>query len=501
MELVFQEQKQEYLCRILCDTVSQEQTADVVIPDSVPDADRVADAFGTLLVRSEECGADSAQVSGSVLAGAICVDEGGTPYCVKTEIPFSVRRDFPQQENDCYMQCRCMLKSVDARLLNSRKVLIRVGIVCTVQVFSPRIQTRYDIAEPAKTLQLQRREIPMRVPMGVGDRSFSVNEELELPEGKNAITRLLKCLYRPRITEQRMVGSKAVFKGELLVHALYEDTEQKLCTWQWNVPFSQYTEMERELDEGDLQTFLTLTSVETEPDSQFESRRLLLSAGLLAQSLTMGVQSVNTISDAYCTDAELTPQWEEWEMDGLLDRQTFRETAVYEGEQEADSIVDAWLYRDEVEKKRNGTQMELAIPMNCNVLFYDSEGKLQGKTLRPTAALSTELAEAAGCEVSEMTEGDLYCGANRQQLTIRVPLDITVDCRAQQHFKAVCGGEIDPFEEKSSRKPAVILRRTDAADSVWEIAKQFHTPVQEILSANQLEEGTIPEGTLLLIPV
>ena len=145
MELVFQEQKQEYLCRILCDMVSQEQTADVVIPDSIPDADRVVDAFGTLLVRSEECSADSAQVSGSVLVGAICVDEGGTPYCVKTEIPFSVRRDFPQQENDCYMQCRCILKSVDARLLNSRKVLIRVGIACTVQVFSPRIQTQYNI--------------------------------------------------------------------------------------------------------------------------------------------------------------------------------------------------------------------------------------------------------------------------------------------------------------------------------------------------------------------
>ncbi len=501
MELVFQEQKQEYLCRILCDMVSQEQTADVVIPDSIPDADRVVDAFGTLLVRSEECSADSAQVTGSVPVGAICVDEGGTPYCVKTEIPFSVRRDFPQQENDCYMQCRCILKSVDARLLNSRKVLIRVGIACTVQVFSPRIQTQYYISEPAKTLQLQRREIPMRLPMGVGDRSFSVNEELDLPEGKNSITRLLKCLYRPKITEQRMVGSKAVFKGELLVHALYEDTEQKLCTWQWNVPFSQYAEMERELDEGDLQTFLTLTSVETEPDSQFESRRLLLSAGLLAQCLTMGIRNVNTISDAYCTDAELTPQWEEWEMDGLLDRQTYRETATYEGEQEADGIVDAWLYRDEIEKKRNGMQMELAIPMSCNVLYYDSEGNLQGKTLHPTAKLSTELAESAVCEVSEVTEGDLYCSASRQQLTLRVPLDITVDCTAKQQFKAVCGGKIEPFEEKNDHKPAVILRRTDAADSVWEIAKQFHTPVQEILSANQLEEETVPEGTLLLIPV
>lgn len=501
MELVFQEQKQEYLCRILCDTVSQEQTADVVIPDSIPDADRVVDAFGTLLVRSEECSAESAQVAGSVLVGAIFADEGGTPYCVKTEIPFSVRRDFPQQDEDCYLQCRCLLKSVDARLLNSRKVLIRVGISCTLQVFSPRMQTQYDISEPAESLQLQRREVPMCMPMGVGARSFSINEELDLPEGKNAIARLLKCLYRPKITEQRMVGSKAVFKGELMVHALYEDTEQKLCTWQWNVPFSQYAEQERELDDGQLQTFLTLTSAETEPDTQYESRRLLLSAGLLAQCLTVGVQNVSLISDAFCTDAELSPQWDAWEMNGLLDRQTFRETAVFEDEQDADSIVDAWFYRDETEKSRDGMKTELIIPMNCNVLYYDSEGNLQGKTVRPTAKLSTDLAQNAVCELSDVTEGEAYCNANRGQLTVRMPLDITVDSTAQQEFRAVCGGTIEPFEEKNRHKPSVILRRTDTADSVWEIAKQYHTPVREILIANQMEEDGVAEDTLLLIPV
>lgn len=501
MELVFQEQKQEFLCRILCETVVQEQTADVVIPDSIPDADRVVDAYGTLLLRSEECGADSAQITGSVQVGAMVAEEGGTPYCVQTEIPFSVRRDFPQQEQDCYLQCRCTLKAVDARLLNSRKVLIRAGISCTVWVYSPRIRTQYDISEPAQTLQLLRRKVPMKLPMGLAERSFAVNEELELPEGKNPIGRMFKCLYRPKITEQRMVGSKAVFKGELFVHALYEDSEQKLCTWQWTVPFSQYADMERELDEGDLQTFLTLTSAQTEPDSQFESRRLLLSAGLLAQCMTVGIQEVSLIEDAYCTDAELTPQWEETEMNGLLDRQTFRETADIEAETEAENIVDAWLYPDEPEKLRNGMQMELSVPMNCNLLYYDSKGELQGKTLRPTAKLTTELAENAECEIAALTEGELYCSANRRQMTLRVPLDITVDSIAQQKFKAVCGGQIEPYEKKTGRQPSVILRRTDGEDSVWEIAKQFHTPVDEILSANALAEQTVPGNTLLLIPV
>ena len=96
MELVFQEQKLEILSRILCDTVSQEQTADVIIPDSMPDAERAADAFGTLLIRAEECTEDSAAVSGTVQAGALYIGEDGSVQRVDAEIPFSVRRDFPK---------------------------------------------------------------------------------------------------------------------------------------------------------------------------------------------------------------------------------------------------------------------------------------------------------------------------------------------------------------------------------------------------------------------
>lgn len=66
MELVFQEKQLDYLGRVLDQTVTQELTAEVIVPDSCADADRVVDAFGTLLVRAEECTAGSASVSGEV---------------------------------------------------------------------------------------------------------------------------------------------------------------------------------------------------------------------------------------------------------------------------------------------------------------------------------------------------------------------------------------------------------------------------------------------------
>ena len=65
MELVFQEKQLDYLGRVLDQTVTQELTAEVIVPDSCADADRVVDAFGTLLVRAEECTAGTVSLDSS----------------------------------------------------------------------------------------------------------------------------------------------------------------------------------------------------------------------------------------------------------------------------------------------------------------------------------------------------------------------------------------------------------------------------------------------------
>ena len=97
MELVFQEKQLDYLGRVLDQTVTQELTAEVIVPDSCADADRVVDAFGTLLVRAEECTAGSASVSGEVQAGILFVTEDGRLERLETVIPFSARRGWAVQ--------------------------------------------------------------------------------------------------------------------------------------------------------------------------------------------------------------------------------------------------------------------------------------------------------------------------------------------------------------------------------------------------------------------
>ncbi len=500
MELILQEQQLDFLSRKLGETQLLEQTADVIVPDSYPDAERVVDAFGTLLLHSVECTGGSIYVAGSVQAGAIFVTEEGETECLQTTVPFSVRKELAGEKADCRLQCKCTLRSVDARPLNSRKLLLRVGIVCCLTAYGTQHQRLCAPEEPSENLQLRRMELPIQMPLALCEKSFPLNEELELPTEQPQVSRLLKCVGRLQVREQKIVGSKAVFKGLMLVHCLYADRNEKLHSHNWELPFSQYAEFGEDREGADLQTQLSFASFEVEPESQVECGRLFLSANLLAQCLAVGERRLPLVDDAYCTDALLTPHWEQWEMYGKLDSQSFRETVVAHSEEPAASVVDAWVCCDEMQREREGDTLRLRLPLHCNVLFYDGDGRLQGRCLHPALELETELHEGAECCVRSLDWGEIYCSAG-DGMDLRLPMQVELECWANHSLRTICGGEITELPAQEGRKPSVILRRTDGEEEAWEIAKSCRVPLQDVLQANQLSGPTIPANTMLLIPM
>ena len=72
--------------------------------------------------------------------------------------------------------------------------------------------------------------------------------------------------------------------------------------------------------------------------------------------------------------------------------------------------------------------------------------------------------------------------------------------RAACGLLPVSGGEVLPAEE-TGRKPSLLLRFTEEAESLWDIAKSCKTSTAAIRQSNDLVGDTVPANTLLLIPM
>ncbi len=498
MELIFQETQVQYLKPIVNETVHLEQTADLVVSDALADIDRVVDASGTAMIRSAECSATAVGIEGVVQAGVLFVGDDGHLHALSAQIPFSVRKEVAQEGK---LQCTCALTSVDARAVNSRKLLVRVGLACQIRVLAQSELTCYDIEEPAPNLQLKRQTLPLNMPVAVGEKGFSVHEELELSAEQPEIERVLKFTCRTQLAEQKIVGDKAVFKGGVQLQVLYEDEDGKLNRGQWNVPFSQYATLGRELDEAQLQTDIRMIAAELEPDVRTHSRRLLLSVELLAQCTANAQQQVALIEDAFCTDAELTAELTECSAEGILDLQVLRQNLTASNDTAAKSVVDACMYLEAVHMHRVPDGMELDLSVNCNVLYYDTEGQLQGKTFRTGAQQMLAMAQNACCRLVQADWGEIFCSSGASGMELRMPLALTVECTAEHVMQVLCRAQIVPREKEEGRRPSVILRRTDNDEELWQLAKTYRTSVQTVIEANELLTQQLTAGTMLLIPM
>lgn len=500
MELVFQERQMEYLEQLLYETVTQEETTEIIVPDSFPDVNRVVDSFGTLLIREKEVTPGGVSLSGGVKAGVLFVPEGSqSPQLLEAYLPFTVRKEHDSINQDARVQCMCRIKEIDARMLNSRKVLIRVSLSCRVVAYGKRQAQLYDMEQPDDGICLKRTTVPMTVALDTGEKTFTINDELDLPDGTPAVDRVMKSLYRMEITDQKMIGNKAVFKGNLYIHTMYLGMDGSCNVYEGELPFSQYVEMGRDLDERDVSIVISFTGAELEPDGQMECHRLLVAMNLLVQCTVMGTESVTYVEDGYGLTQTLEPQWQTTKMTGRLDAQEFRDTLQALLSVPAKSILDAWAYADDVVQQRNGEKTSLQFGVCCNVLYYDEEDALQGKIVRANKTVDMALSSSAFCRPATDISGSIVTGAGSNP-EVRCPVTMRAECFAQQEFRGISGGEMQPIGQESDR-PSVVLRLVGQEETLWSVAKSYRTTVDNIMQANDLTSEQLIGQQMLLIPM
>ncbi len=500
MELVFQEHQMEYLEQLLHETVTQEETAEIIVPDSFPDVNRVVDSFGTLLVREKEVASGSVSLSGGVKAGVLFVPEGSdSPELLEAYLPFTVHKEHDALGQDAHVQCLCRIKEIDARMLNSRKVLIRVSLSCRVIAYGKREVQLFDQEQAEEGVCLKRTTVPMTVALETGEKTFTINDEVDLPDGTPPVDRVLKGLYRVQISEKKMIGNKAVFKGDLIIHTLYLGMDGSCNVYEAALPFSQYVELGRDLDDQEASLWVSFSGAELEPDGQMECHRLLVSLNLLVQCTVTGTQQVTYIEDGYGLTQALEPQWQSVKMTGRLDSQEFSDTLQGALTVPAKSVLDAWGYCDDVMQQRNGERTVLQFGVCCNVLYYDQNDLLQGKMVRTNKTVDMALSSAAFCRPATQITGPIAytAGSNAE---IRCPVVTQAECFAQQEFRGIRGGELQPLPAEEDR-PSVVLRLVGPEESLWSVAKSYRTTVNDILQANDLPSEQLNGQQMLLIPM
>ncbi len=498
MELAFERNTAAYLRRALHETLSEEAVQETVIPDSMPDANRILVCNAQPELQSKICREQSLQLSGQVRAHCLYLPEDETEIqVIQAEIPFSMRLESPALQEDTQTVVRIFARSAEARLINSRKLLLRVGLCAVVDGYARAEAVTYTVQDAPPCVQLRTRTYPLRLAVEAAERSIQLSEELELPQGRPAIERVIGWSVLPDLTEEKLIGNKAVFRGGLQLRITYFDREGSVSTAVFSIPLSQYCELQQDYEDESVTVTPVITGSELEPMLSGDQQRLLFGCGMLAQCLVTTSRPITVCEDAYTTKGSLACTWTDLELPQLLDDLKLRQPLRESVQVQADRVLDARIYPD-VPVQSGSDSWEL--PAAVNVLYLDTDGSLQGSTLHAQAQVQAGTPQnGTSYAVSELLP-DGYVGCGAGAIELRCELFFELESYAGQKLKTLSGAELT-MPETRAHGPSVVICRTTADLDVWDLAKSYGSTVQAIQSANHLTDTLLSEGTMVLIPM
>ena len=498
MELKFETRPCRCLRSLTREIQNVEQTQELRLPDGMPDIGRVLCAWGQVLLRGKEWRGDGMSASGGVMVWVLYAPEDGSdPQCVDAWLPFQGKWTFPETDREGVIRLMPLLRSVDARTVSARKMMIRAGIGIlgeALESFEAQISEPGELPEG---IQVLRNTYPMHLPMEAGEKTFLLDEECSIAASGQTAEKIIRYELIPQLADCKVMSGKLVFRGCGLLYVLYKNQNGEFHSLNLEIPFSQFAELDGEFSrDADATIHMAVTSMEADLT---EDGSLRLKCGLVAQYVVQDRVLLELGEDAYSPGRDVTPHYQEVCLPALLDCR--RETVVAEMslDEGCSRVVDVCFMPDHPRMNRIGESVSGELSGVWQLLYEDENGAIQSAARRWEQIMTVDASQDANLHLTAMADGLAAASVSGGRVTAKG--NVVLDFHAESEHGQMMVTALDVGDEKSQdpNRPSLILRRFEG-ERLWDLAKNCGTTVSAICQANGLN-GEPESGRMLLIPV
>lgn len=482
MELQWNKTPCPYLHTQIRQVQTLEETQELRLPEELPDIGRVLCAWGQCVVRGKQWRGDGMQASGGVTVSVLYLPEDGSvARCVESWLPFQAKWSFPQTRREGAMRIATLLRGVDARTLSARKMMLRANISLLGEALEP---TEAEICVPAELpagIEVLANVYPAVLPREAGEKQFTIEDEIHIP----GVSKWVSFSMQPEVTEQNVVGSRVVIRGNGHLRYVYLDEQGEIRSGNLDIPFAQFADLDRDYD-NEATADLMLCVSGMEPETGEDS--LHIQCSVTAQYLIKDRALLEIIEDAYSPTRELSLEIQTLKLPMELENRV--EVLDADPVFQEGKVLDMMFLPEYPVQYRDGDMVNLEIPAQFRFLYQDPEGNLQSATENWSTTLTVPAAENTQLQPT-ITSIEPSSNSARMKLNLQTWAD--------QQIPMISGLTVGGSKPLEEARPSLILRPMDT-DSLWELAKETGSTMDAIRKANGLTQEP-RQGQMLLIPV
>lgn len=492
---------------------------DFIVPDSMDDVDQIILSSGEITIESVKNQAERVVVRGKLDFTILYRGADGGLQTLFGSINFEEPINVPGLEEQDYVQLMWDLEDLNTGIINSRKLSVKA--IVTLQV---KVESAYDVdaavevdtkmaTKDCPQVEILRRNVDVASIALRHKDTFRIKENITLSGNKPNIDHILWSQMKMRGVTTRPVDGKMLLDGELKVFAIYQG-EGEGAPIQWieeSIPFSGELDVPEVTDSmvPSVMVHLIHKNIEAKPDADGEMREMDMDAVLELDMKLYKEDNLELLSDLYSTNRELSLQTGEVCFDKILTKNMSKCKIVERVTLEnADRILqichsEGTVKIDDTEVKEDGLHVEGVLEVRVLYLTSDDAQPIQSSV---EDIPFHYLVEAPGIDADTICQ--LNSGLDQLNAVmmgggmVEVKATVSLDLLALQPVceRIIISAADTPMDLNRLQKlPGIVGYIVQPNDSLWNIAKKFHTTIDTIMSTNGLADRSVKPGDRLLL--
>ena len=490
---------------------------DFNVPDVKPDIYKIIKEQGEVKIHDVKMSNGKMLIQGALGFNVLYLsDESDRPiYNISSEIPFEelVHLDGLEAEDDASVTVE--LEDLSSSLINSRK--LNVKSIVTLTAF---VDELYDeataVSAEDKDGDVEFINTELTVTNIAIDKkdTYRFKDELHLPSNKGNIEEVLYSEVELRNPEARLLEDKFTIKGEILVFILYagENEETPIEYYESELPFSSTIELNGCRDDmvDNIGFDLGSKSIQILSDDDGEYRTLDVEVVIEMEIKVYQDENIELLYDLYSTSKNVTPVWKETFFENLVVKNNSKSrlndrVKINKNQPSILQICHAVgkAKIDDIFVIEDGLEVNGIIEVQ--ILYISSDDQIPINTIKSMIPFTQVI------EVRDIKNNNIYdVNAKLEQLSVMMLDSEEIEVKAglainaivfdKMNIRVISDVEIAEFDKKEIQNmPSIIGYIVKPNETLWDVAKRFHTTRLNLMELNELEDEFIQGGDKILI--
>lgn len=488
-------------------------TSDIIVPDVKNDIAKILRIDADAIVESCVYTGGHLEIDGKIYLTVIYIPDGDEKVAcsISTDIPFETQIEDSNLTDGIKAVCGADVYNIEFNLLNSRKISVKTLVNLTLRAVLPK-EEELVVQINEQNFETMPDSAQIFSLADMKNVKFTLSETLDFPSAKPSAVSILKTDARLTDCQTHLITGKIVIKGNVSTCLLYLSDENKIEFINHEIPFTEVIDAANvnENTNCDLNLEVCVSNACLKADSDADMRllsiELLFSAKIFASEDT----NINLISDCFSNSDS-----------AVCERKKINlEKVVYRGECE-NNIKDVVEISDKnppIETVYNlmvKPYVEEVLPSNgqatvrgscdCYVLYIASKESAPVCSVMKTIAFETvvhsdKISENTILLTDATLKSASYNITVSGEIEIRACVNISV-CAINSYSKEFVTN-IKNSDNVDNKRRGINIYFPKKDDTLWEIAKKYKAPTEEIISLNKIENpNDIKPGKPILIPM